>query len=58
LGLLGCAATIIVGFQHPEGVDVGSDLRYGLSIAFGNLILIAPVLLLWLYQSVQKKKAL
>jgi amino acid transporter len=55
VGLLGCVATIIVGFQHPEGVDVGTELRYGLSIAFGNLILIAPVILLWIYQ---KKKAL
>ncbi len=50
VGLLGSIATIIVGFEHPEGVDVGSELRYGLSIAFGNLILIAPVILLWMYQ--------
>jgi glutamate:GABA antiporter len=50
LGLLGCVATIIVGFEHPEGVDVGTELRYALSIAFGNLILIAPVVLLWIYQ--------
>jgi len=50
VGLFGCIATIIVGFQHPDGIDVGTDSRYGLSIAFGNLVLIAPVVLLWIYQ--------
>jgi len=50
IGLLACFATIIVGFVPAEGVEVGSPLRYGLSIAFGNLILIAPIFLLWAYQ--------
>jgi glutamate:GABA antiporter len=50
-GLFGCIATILVGFEHPEGVDVGTDLRYVLSIAFGNLLLISPVFLFWRYQS-------
>ncbi len=54
VGILGCIATIIVGFEHPEGVDVGTDLRYMLSIAFGNLILIAPVVFFWIYRGNSK----
>lgn len=51
VGLLGCFATIVIGFELPEGVDEGTELRYGLSIAFGNLLLIAPVILFWIYQN-------
>lgn len=50
LGLVACVATIIVSFEHPEGVDVGSDLRYVFSIAIGNLLSIGPVLALWYYR--------
>lgn len=46
LGLFGCLLTIVVGYLPPEGIQVGSGLRYGLLIAAGNLLLIAPALLL------------
>lgn len=49
LGLLGCILTIIVGYIPPTGIDVGG-LRYSLYIAIGNIVLIAPALLLCLYK--------
>lgn len=54
VGLSACILTIIIGFQSPEGVDVGSALRYAFLIAAGNILMVSPVLLLWLYQ---KRKA-
>jgi hypothetical protein len=54
LGLLACVATILLGFDHPDGVDVGSNIRYVVSIAVGNLMLIAPVGLLWWYQKTNR----
>lgn len=54
LGLGGSILTVIIGFQRPGGVDVGSELHYALLIAAGNLIMVAPVLLLWLYQKKNK----
>ena len=50
LGLGACAATIIIGFQRPDGVAAGSAAHYALLIAVGNLLMISPVALLWLYQ--------
>jgi amino acid transporter len=48
LGLVGCIVTIVVGYFPPEGLDVGSGLDYAGLIAAGNLLSIAPVLvLLW-----------
>lgn len=49
-GLFGCFLTIFVGYFPPEGINVGSSLRYGLLIACGNVISIAPVLFLWFYK--------
>lgn len=46
LGLMGCAVTIIVGYLPPEGLEVGSGLRYGSLIAVGNLLSIVPILFL------------
>jgi amino acid transporter len=54
LGLFGCFLTVIVGYLPPEGIDVGSGLRYGLFIALGNAVLLTPAFLLWYYRS-QKK---
>jgi len=51
LGLFGCLLTIFVGYLPPEGIDVGSGLRYGLLIALGNIVLIIPAILLWFYKS-------
>ena len=50
LGLFGCGLTIFVGYLPPEGINVGSGLRYGILIALGNVVLIAPALLLMLYK--------
>jgi amino acid transporter len=55
LGLTACVLTIVIGFQSPEGVDVGSTSRYALLIALGNILMIAPVTLLWLHQKRRKK---
>jgi len=51
LGLFGCCLTVFVGYLPPEGIDVGSGLRYGLLIALGNIVLISPAFLLWYYRS-------
>lgn len=50
LGLFGCLLTIFVGYMPPEGINVGGALRYGILIALGNVILIAPALLLCAYK--------
>jgi amino acid transporter len=49
LGLLGCIATIVVGYLPPTGIDVGG-FRYTLLIAAGNIVLISPALLLCMYK--------
>ncbi len=46
LGICGACLTIIVGYFPPTGINVGSALHYALWIGVGNLVLIAPVLLL------------
>ncbi|HSX10569.1 MAG TPA: APC family permease [Chlamydiales bacterium] len=46
IGLFGCILTIFVGYLPPEGINVGGGMRYALLIASGNIILIAPTLLL------------
>ncbi len=54
VGLGGCLLTIVVGFFPPQGIDVGSDLRYIALIGLGNVVLISPAALLCLYY---KKKS-
>jgi len=49
-GLFGCVLTIVIGFDPPSSVDFGGAFYYARLIAFGNLITIAPVALLWIYQ--------
>jgi len=51
LGLFGCALTIFVGYLLPDGIDVGSPLRYASMVALGNMILVAPAFLLCLYRN-------
>lgn len=51
LGLLGCIATIIISFYAPESIDFGSQVRYLVMIALGNLITITPVFLFFLYKN-------
>lgn len=50
LGLIGSILTILFGFIPPGNVNVGSGLRYTLMIAFGNLLLIAPVFASFAYK--------
>ncbi len=50
LGLFGCVLTIVIGFFPPEDIHVGSTLRYVLLIGSGNLLLMAPAILLCLYK--------
>lgn len=50
LGLMGCAMTLIVGFIPPEGINVGSFLRYEIVFIAGMITLILPVVLLYGYR--------
>lgn len=50
LGLGGCLATIVIGFQPTAGMESASTLWYGTLIALGFISMIAPVLLLWKYK--------
>lgn len=50
LGLFGCILTIVIGFELPDGIDFQSAWAYAKLIAWGNLLMIAPVLFLWIYQ--------
>lgn len=47
LGIVGCLMTIVIGYFPPDGIDVGGAFKYALLIGGGNLILIAPVGLLF-----------
>jgi amino acid transporter len=58
IGLFGCILTIVIGFDPPEGVDFGGSLYYAKLIAGGNLLMIAPVILLWIYQKYSRKNSL
>jgi len=51
LGLTGCIATICVSFLPPPQIDVGSPLRYSLMICLGNVLTIAPLFLIYAYES-------
>lgn len=50
LGLCGCLVTLVVGFFPPENIQVKSIATYALMIALGNLLMIAPVFLFFLYK--------
>lgn len=56
MGMFGCTATIIVGFQPYEEGLITSNLNYGLMIALSFVVMISPVLYLWGYQ--KKKSAI
>lgn len=55
LGLFGCITTIVVGFFLPDNINIGSKGKYALMIGLGNLLMIAPVFLFYLYR--RNKKA-
>jgi amino acid transporter len=49
-GILACALTIIIGFQPPADMIVGSKIKYVLMIAAGFGLMLFPALLFWRYQ--------
>lgn len=50
LGLIGCLITLVVGYFPPDGIDVGTPARYASMIFFGNILMIAPVILFYWYK--------
>lgn len=56
LGLTGCIVTMIVGFFPPEGINVGSLLRFELLQVAGIMGMILPVLYFWMYQARHRGK--
>ena len=50
LGLIGCLTTIIVGFFPPDHIQISSTAKYAWMIGVGNLLMIAPVFLFYLYK--------
>lgn len=50
LGLIGCAATLIVGFFPPAGIDVGTRLHYCVTFSSGLFLMIAPSLIFYAYK--------
>jgi amino acid transporter len=50
LGSVGCLLPLAVGFFPPPHIDVGSPTSYALMIGLGNLAMIAPVFLFYLYK--------
>lgn len=55
LGLMGCLITLFVGFIPPEGINVGSMLRYEMVFISGLILMISPVIGFYFYK---KKKLL
>ncbi len=58
LGLTGCGITLFVGFVPPAGIDVGGMMHYEMVFTSALVLMIAPVLLFYLYRAAKKAKAL
>ncbi len=56
VGLFGCGATISVSFLPPTLVDIGSSTKYLMMIIGGNIALVSPVLLFFLYKKKKHSK--
>jgi amino acid transporter len=54
LGVFGTITTLIVGFFPPDTIDVGGSLHYEMVFSLGIVLMIAPVLLLYLYKQLNK----
>lgn len=54
LGLFGCIITIIIGFFQPDAIQIDSRASYALFIALGNLVMLAPIPLFFLYKKLCK----
>ncbi len=50
LGLFGCCLTIIIGFFPPDHIQISSKAKYALMIGLGNLLMLAPITLFYLYR--------
>jgi amino acid transporter len=53
LGLVGCVLTLVVGFFPPEHIQIESISTYALMIGGGILLMVAPILLFYLYKRVK-----
>lgn len=51
LGMGGCGMTLVVGFIPPSGIDVGGFMHYEIVFASALALMIAPVLLFYLYKA-------
>ncbi|MFN3234115.1 MAG: APC family permease [Gammaproteobacteria bacterium] len=56
LGLFGCVVTLIVGFFPPDSIDVGGHMHYIIAFTSGIVIMIAPVILFYIYHGVRLKR--
>jgi amino acid transporter len=56
LGIFGCLLTIIVGFFPPPTIEIESISRYAFMFLIGNLSMISPVILFYLYKKRGKEK--
>ncbi|HEY2810654.1 MAG TPA: APC family permease [Rhabdochlamydiaceae bacterium] len=50
LGLIACVITIIVGFQPPADMVMGSKINYFLIIMGSFFLMVLPVISFWIYQ--------
>ncbi len=50
LGLFGCIVTLIVGFFPPDNLHIGTAYHYALLIGAGNIVMISPIFLFYLYR--------
>jgi amino acid transporter len=58
LGLIGCFLTLLVGFIPPHSMNVGSYWYYEMLFISGMLIMTAPVLFFYWYESQYRQKTL
>jgi hypothetical protein len=50
VGLFGASLTVLVGFIPPDGIQIKNPLEYITWIALGNIVLVLPAPLLWIYR--------
>ena len=56
LGLFGCLLTLVIGFFPPDNIQIESVKKYALLIGGGNLLMISPIFLFFLYKR-RKRRA-
>lgn len=55
LGMFGCLITLIVGFFPPDGINVGSTLRYDIIFVAGMFAILLPVFAFYSYKNRSNK---